>query len=830
MAPACRAVLLLSAAVCAAVALDPRARALALLGQMNLTDKVSLLHGSNSPSYTGLMAGVPHLGIPALTLNDGRQGFRPNDGSSGQTAFPCQLAVVSTFDVDLMRAFGAALGEEFADKGANVVLAPMLILARVPQGGRNFESIGEDPELAYNLAFAHVSGVQSVPGVLCNADDFVLNNQEDDRGDISAVCDERTLFELYYRGYKGSIDAGVDSIMCSYNRINGTHACENNVTLGHLKSPTGLNFSGHVLSDWGGVHSTVASALAGLDMEMPGSLFFGDLLVEAVVTGAVPESVIDDKVLRILTPMFAQGVFDIPRSGTPDTNTTSPRHAALARTIAAAGMVLLKNENGVLPLSDSVRNIVVVGLAADVTPYCCGAGSGGLIPPYVITPLAGVRERAGAGVNVTYVPANDNFQNISTWFAASRGDHFLDFSCDECYDLYIDVRSEGFASPGPCSADLECSELQLWWNGVSQSNLVFVEGLGFSPPPGYAYVRPLAYILPVNYSGELETTVLELWSGLDTPTGQPSFSHTDFWTLSSNASRTDAIAGNYTKVLELGRVLTRPFVPRAPAVDGVVLIVVSTPSSEGGDRTNLNLSAADDALIAAWAMSNPTNTLVIINNPGAVVMGWAEGVSAIIAAWYPGQEMGHALADVLWGDVNPSGRLPLTFPKTNNDSPLRTPAQYPGVNGTVTYTEQLLIGYRWFDAAAVAPLFPFGHGLSYTSFAYSNLTVDAAVDAPNVRVTFVVTNAGSRAGKEVPQTYVTFPATAGEPLNQLRGFSVVLLDAGEAISVSVTLTPRDLSVWDVDAHAWARVPGTFGVHVGASSRDFRLSGSFQGGE
>lgn len=211
-----RPLLLLAAAACAhAVAADdPRARAVALLRLMNLTDKVSLLHGSPSPAYTGLMAGVPHLGIPALTLNDGRQGFRPNDRSSGQTAFPCQLSTVATFDVDLMRAFGAALSEEFADKGANVVLAPMLILARVPQGGRNFESIGEDPELAYAMASAHVTGVQSVPGVLCNADDFVLNNQETDRGDISAVCDERTLFELYYRGYKGAIDAGVDSVMC----------------------------------------------------------------------------------------------------------------------------------------------------------------------------------------------------------------------------------------------------------------------------------------------------------------------------------------------------------------------------------------------------------------------------------------------------------------------------------------------------------------------------------------------------------------------------------------------------------------------------------------
>jgi beta-glucosidase len=211
-----RAVLLFSVATVAAFPSDdPRSRAVALLARMNLTDKIAMLHGYDSPSYTGLMASIPHLGIPALTLNDGRQGFRPNDGTNTQTAFPCQLSTVATFDVELMRAFGEALGEEFAGKGANVVLAPMLILARVPQGGRNFESIGEDPELAHAMGAAHIAGVQSVPGVMANADDFVLNNQETDRGDISSVADERTLFELYYRGYKGAVDAGVGSVMCS---------------------------------------------------------------------------------------------------------------------------------------------------------------------------------------------------------------------------------------------------------------------------------------------------------------------------------------------------------------------------------------------------------------------------------------------------------------------------------------------------------------------------------------------------------------------------------------------------------------------------------------
>ncbi len=406
------------------------------------------------------------------------------------------------------------------------------------------------------------------------------------------------------------------------------------MTLGHLKSPEKLNFSGWVLSDWGGVHSTIASAFAGLDQEMPGSAFFGDALAAAVASGAVPESLIDDKVVRILTPMFAQGLFDIPPSGSADSNATSPRHAALARTIAAAGTVLLSN-SGVLPLSDDVRNIVVVGAAADLTPYCCGAGSGGLSPPYVVTPLAGIRARAGAGVNVSYAPVDAPWQNLTSWYSSSRGDHFLDFACDECGGLYDAVRAEGLASPQPCAArDAPCVALQLWYNAANASNLVIVDGL-FSPPAGYVFVRALAYALPLNYSGALPTRVLELWSGADAPAGAPPRSHLDFWTLATDASRADAAARGYARVAELARLPLAPPAPPPPppAVDGVVVIVVSTPSSEGRDRASLNLSAADDALIAAWATSNPNRTIVVVNNPGAVVMPWSGAAAAILAAW-----------------------------------------------------------------------------------------------------------------------------------------------------------------------------------------------------
>lgn len=815
---------------------SPAQRAAALLANMTLTDKVNMLHGVGRSGYTGTTAANPALNIPALQLNDGRNGFRPQDGSPTQTAFPCQLSVVATWDKQLFNEFGAAMGAEFAGKGANVMLAPMLILARVPQGGRTFESCGEDPELCGAFAAAHVAGVQSNRGIVANADDFVLNNAEVDRQSISAIADERTRFEIYYRGYAGAIAGGVSSFMCSYNRVNGTYACENGVTLGDLKSPAGLNFTGWVLSDWGGTHSTVAAALAGLDMEMPGADFFGDALVAAVQQGLVPMAVIDDKVLRILTPMFAAGMFDPPfcppSQCNEDTNVTSPAHTALARHIGGAGAVLAKNANNALPLSSSaIKSLVVVGDDADVSPYCCGAGSGGLSPPYVVSPLQGIITRAGAGVSVKYFPTPPMATALTQWFSAGRGDHFLDFQCNLCPagpDAYVALRVEAYGAAVPFGGSVE---LALFYNGATQSNLIALSD--FAPPPGYAYVRPLAYALPLNYSGGDETAVLELWTGKDTPNGAPPLSHVDFFTLATAASRAEAVAANYTKVADVARVFVNASLPdfsaiaAAAAAADAAIVCASVASSEGADRADLNMSAVDDATIAAVAAAQP-RTIVSLNVPGAVIMPWAAAAAAIVINWYPGQEMGNALADVLFGDVNPSGRLPLTFPVANADTPLQTAEQYPGVNGTQNYTERLEVGYRWFDAAGVAPLFAFGHGLSYTSFAYAALQVSPSRGgaADSVAVAVNVTNSGGVAGREVVQLYVAFPASAGEPPAQLRGFEVVDLAPGATATVSFTLAPRDLSVWDTAAYAWAPAAGAFGILVGASSRDIRVNGTY----
>ncbi len=588
-----------------------------------------------------------------------------------------------------------------------------------------------------------------------------------------------------------------------------------------------------MLSDWGGVHSTVASALAGLDQEMPGAIYFGAALKAAVAAGTVPRAVVDAKALRVLTAMFTAGLFDMPQpSGAPGANCTSAAHTALARDIAAAGTVLLANDARVLPLGGGgapLRTLAVLGDAADAAPQCCGAGSGYNNPPYIVTPLAGIAARAGAGTAVTYTPSGAALGALHTFFSATRGDFFLDFTCEECYDIYVDRGVEGFALPPPASARAACdAQLDLYWDVDAETNCVTTAA--FPPPPTFARVRALACAFPLSYSGPVATAVLELWRGTKMVGG---VAHATFFTLATAASRAVAVAAGRTLVAAIARVATAGDAPgaaaarvaaAAAAADAAVL-VVATPSSEGSDRPNLDLSPADAAIVAAVLAAQP-RTVVVLNSPAAIVMPWAPAAGAIVHNFFPGQEMGSGLADILFGDVNPAGRLPFTVPMRNEDNPLPTPAQYPGINGTVTYSEGLFIDYRWFQAHNVTPRYAFGHGLSYTTFAYAGLVVDATSVAPAVRVSFTITNTGARAGREVPQLYVNFPAAAAEPPWVLRGFSSVELAAGASAPVALELAPRDLSVWDAAAHAWARARGDFRVRVGASSSDTRLEGAF----
>jgi len=648
----------------------PRQKAQQLVAQMTQTEKLAMVHGYGGP-YVGNVPANTRLKIPSINLEDGPQGVA--DGLTKVTCWPSSLAIAASWDVKSVFAWAQAMAAEQKIKGTNVMLGPDINLARVPLGGRIFEMFGEDPTLTSTLVVASVNGIQSQQ-VVATAKHYIDNDQEYQRFGISVVVDERTNWEMYYPQFKAAVDAGVGAVMCSYNRINGTWACEQNQTLSDLKN--GMGFQGWVMSDWGATHSTVAAALAGLDQEMPGADYFGSGLATAIQNKQVPQSRLDDMATRILTALYAVGAMDNTKpTGNTSADANSDAHNMLARELAQGAVTLLQNAENILPLPVSGKTIAVIGDAGSTNPTIAGGGSGHVNAPYVVTPLQGITSRVGSSGKVSYAPTN-----------------------------------------------------------------------------------------PIN-------------SAVDV----------------------------------------------AKSADYAVVFVGFT-SSEGSDRANLSLPYPQDELIAAIVAANP-NTVVVLNGPGPVLMPWASTVKGIVFGFFPGQESGNAIASVLFGDYNPTAKLPVSFPFKENDWFTGNNNQYPGVNGVVQYTEKLLVGYRWYDNQNIAPLFPFGHGLSYTTFQYSNLQTSGSISS-TLTVTATIKNTGTRAGSDVAQLYISFPASAGEPPKVLRGISKLQLAAGASGTATFTLAKSDISIWDITKGAFMPVSGSFGLQVGASSRDIRLRGSF----
>ena len=648
-------------------------RASLLLGAMTFSQEAAMVSGAGGP-YVGNIPANASPVIPALNLQDGPAGI--GDGVTGVTAFPAPIALAASWDVPLARQYGVMAGGEAWGKGVEVLLAPMMNMARAYEDGRNFEGYGESPELSGAMAAAEINGIQS-QGVIATAKHFVCYEEEANRTLMTADADERTRQEIYYQPFLDSVRAGVGAVMSSYNRVNSRYAGEYEALNATLKKEWGFN--GFVMSDWGASFSTVAGMNNGLDMDMYNSFAYtsGDITT-ANQSGNVPASELNGMVQRILTSMFQSGIFDIPPTGNLSSTVTNASHQQFALSEAEEGMVLLQNNGGVLPLGSSVHSIAVIGSVASVAPISTGAGSAGVNLPYNVTPLAGITSRAGSGITVNY----------------AQGD------------------------------------------GAS-----------------------------VSAAAQLAST------------------------------------------------------------SDVAVVCVGQQTSEGSDRSSLSLPNGQDALVEAVAAANP-KTIVVMYESSATLMPWANQVAAILLAWYPGQENGNALAHVLFGDVNPSGKLPVTIPPSASQVPAGTPAQWPGINGHTVYSEGLQIGYRWYDANNVTPLFPFGFGLSYTTFGYSNLIVSAVSPAGQVQIGFDLRNTGALTGAEVPQLYLGFPAAAGEPPKLLKGFQKITLAPGQTQHVTFNLNWEDLANWDATARGWIVTPGKFQVVVGASSRDIRLTGSF----
>jgi len=640
-----------------------------------VTQKVSLLTGAWGPPYVGYVPAIGSLCIPALKLEDGPAGV--GDHMTGVTQLPAPVDVASTWDTSAEQTYGHVIGSEQAAKGTTIDLGPTINIVRDPRWGRAFESIGEDPYLNGTMGAADIRGVQSA-GVMAMAKHFAVYNQETYRNTPAddAVVSTQALQEIYLPAFRAAVQQGAaSSLMCSYSYVNGTAACQNPYTLNTVLRHE-YRFGGFVTSDWGATHSTAASANAGLDMDMPGNdRYFGSALQSAVSSGSVSTARLNSMVSRVLTEMFAFGLFDKPAAGSPAETATNATDRADATALAEEGTVLLKNSGNALPLSSADSSIAVIGADASLRPRTAGGGSAHVTSSGTVTPLQGITAAAPAGVAVRY--------------------------------------NSGSSDSSAAALAASCS---------------------------------------------------------------------------------------------------------------VAVVFASYPEAEGSDLTSIDLGSAQDSLISAVAAANP-RTIVVLNTGSAVTMPWLSSVAGVLEAWYPGQEDGTAIGSVLFGNSNPSGHLPVTFPASLSQVPASTPAHWPGTGGTVQYSEGIDVGYRWYQANHLTPLFPFGYGLSYTSFSFSNLKVGSLSAGGAAPVTATVTNTGSRAGADVAQLYVGDPPASGQPPEQLEGFQRVYLQPGASQQVTFYLTQRNLQYWNTSSNRWATSTGSYGISVGDSSASLPLSGT-----
>ncbi|MET9699318.1 glycoside hydrolase family 3 N-terminal domain-containing protein [Streptomyces sp. NPDC006529] len=774
------------------------ARVDALLERLTLDEKTALLHGAADPAplgQAGYLPGVPRLGIPPLRLADGPAGVRV---ARPATALPAPVMLACAFDPALARAYGRVIGREGRALGQDVLLSPMANLIRTPCAGRNFETFSEDPRLTADLVAEVVRGIQD-EGLIATVKHFALNNQEQGRDTVDAIAAEQTLHETELRGFEAAVGAGAGAVMGAYNKVNGTYACESKPLLDDvLRGRWG--FDGWVMSDWRATHSTVAAITAGLDMEMPAGTHFGDPLREAVRAGSVPEHAVDLAVRRILSTMDRFGLLAAPPAPRPARDPAAG--ARVARQVAVAGAVLLRNEQAALPLTGAAaRSLAVIGPTGRF-PFVSGGGSAHVVPERdrAASPLAALRARAGKGADVRYALGEDLYgrplpADLLTP-ATALDDRAVDAGRDYHYDGTFTLPEADewtllvhYTGARP-EVRLDGEEVFPVRQGVAEH---FAGGLLGAAPDGLTVRRRTlalaagAHRLTVGARGGDRGQRFRL-------------RHT------TRASRAADVA---------------EAVRAAKAAHSVVLFAYED-ATEGSDRTGLALPGGQERLIEAVTAANP-RTAVVLNTSSSTTMPWLARTAAVLQMYYPGQEGAGATADVLFGDADPGGRLTQTFPAEAHATPVGgDPVRYPGVGGRQEYGEGVHVGHRWYDAQRVAPLFPFGHGLSYTTWQYGKLTVRPRGDG--LRVEFTVRNTGRRAGTDVAQVYLgPSPDLAlDQPVRVLAGYRRIALAPGRSQRIAVDLDARTLSSWDPGPRAWALGTGRREVWVGRSSRELPL--------
>lgn len=806
------------------------ARVSDLLSRLTLEEKVSLLSGDESGFAT---RAIPRVGLPSVPMTDGPLGVR----FGVATAFPAGIAMGATFNPGLIQQAAGAMALESKAMGRDMLLAPCVNLSRHPFGGRNFESFGEDPVLSTQIALGYLKGMQA-HNVIPSLKHFALNEQEFKRADINVIADERTMHELHFPAFKALVQAGVWTVMASYNKVNGHWASENRYLLTEvLKEKWG--FRGIVVSDWWATHSTVKAAEAGLDLEMPNNTFFAPLL-EAVRSRQVSESLIDDKVSRLLRVIFATGLYDLQPSSRPGlTVVGSPSHLKLAEKVAQESIVLLKNEpvkgHKLLPLDSSrLRSVALIGAGAKYSRVN-GGGSSMVNPTRVITPLAALRARAptvewryavGAKMKNDFeaVPKKAWFLDAAATKPGVQAAYFNNGALEGApaltrVDPTIDF-DWGWNSPGK---ELNMSHFSARWAAYLKSPVSFPRGFAIRADDG---VR-------LFVDGKL---LLDTWDnseGLKTYQVPFPGEANRIYEVRLEFRQGDGNSAVALGFQEQEKDDLAEAVRLAATSDAAILFLGLSRHYEGEsfDRNTMALPEGQDELARRVLAANP-RTIVVLQAGNPVGMPWINDTAALVHSWYAGQEGGYALADILLGRLNPSGKLPITLISRWEDSPAF--GFYPedaSRPGEVTYGEGLYLGYRHFDKKGISPLFPFGFGLSYTSFTMKNLRLrveSSHSERPVVLATLEITNTGNRAGAEVVQVYVGEKSPkVHRPKQELRAFEKVFLNPGETRTVKLKLMRDAFAYYDIEKSDWAVNTGRYSVRVGSSSRALPLEAGLE---
>ncbi|HET9848437.1 MAG TPA: glycoside hydrolase family 3 C-terminal domain-containing protein [Candidatus Dormibacteraeota bacterium] len=804
-----------------------------VIAQLSLVQKVRLLTGADG--WT--LHGEPTVGLRSVVMSDGPAGVRGRrfDRDNPSSSLPCPVALAATWDVALVEQTTRALGEEARARGVDVLLAPTVNLVRTPLSGRGFECFSEDPLLTARMAVAYVRGLQAV-GVAATAKHFVANDSETDRRNYDARVAESVLRELYLAPFEACVlEADVALVMAAYNSVNGAPMTANaELVRGLLKDEWG--FKGVVVSDWSATKTTGPSARAGLDLVMPGPGGpWGDHLLTAVRTGLVSEAEIDDKVVRLL---HLAGWLGAIGNGHLPSQESSPSRVdpTLLRELTARSFVLLRNHRNLLPLTTSgVRRVAVIGPNA-VAPQKQGGGSVRVFPvvrPGIIDSLRGA---LGNEAKVSL------YQGCLTWatIPAPTDGSLIDPVSGEP-GVRVEVRN---ASGATVSDAYLPSSAVTWWDGlpdaVNRPGTEVVMRANYHPKTDGGYVVGAAGIglLRVIVDGVRATEAITL-PPRDTVEALSRPPEVRVPVRLEAGRKVELRFEHYPDVrgregfvtMRLGiapepdedRLMAEAVEAARSAEVAIVMVgLADGTESEGYDRETLALPGRQDELVTRIAAANP-NTIVVVNSGMPVLMPWADDVAAILQVWYPGQAFGEALADVLTGAAEPGGRLPVTLPRAEADSPvLRAHPQA----GEVVYAEGLLVGYRGYDRKGSTPLYCFGHGLGYTDWTYESLTPAtvsiSADDALSVAVK--LRNAGERAGREVVQLYLEGPDDdASRPLRSLAGFALVHAEPGQTVEARVTVPPRTFARFDAQLGEWTAHPGTYRLHAGRSSRDLKLA-------